>query len=281
LQYLELGPRPLIFSQHNIVLSFSPKSACSHVIVWFLLKEGLLGAANYYHEWPHAFRTDVYYHTRVYKARAQKLIKSEGQGFTLIRVTRDPAKRLVSCYRHACRWNLIDHLVRRKVGIKPAEDGMSMMDYYTALRGEDLMLPSKVDVHACAQTHPVWKVGFDRIITLNVDETHLNPGLHAIEAELGLGHTHFDRHPKFDALRETHYATDTPHTGPEPVEALRIRRKQTGRFPKKQLEALPLVQQMTAELHGADLGHVQSGDSKGVLFQPGAATMKPAAAPVS
>lgn len=277
MQYLELGPRPLIFSQHDIVLSFSPKSACSHVIVWFLLKEGLLGAANYYDGWPHAFRTDVYYNTRVYRARAQKLIKAQGQGFTLIRVTRDPVKRFVSCFRHACRWNLVDHLVHAKRGIKPARDGMSITDFHGGLRNENLKLPSRVDVHVCAQTHPVWKVGFDRIITLNVDETHLNPGLHAIEAELGLGHTHFDRHPKFDALRAGHYATDTPHTGPGPVEELRIRRKETGLFPKKQLESSALVHEMATELHGIDIGHVGSGDSKAVLFQPGAPEMKPAA----
>lgn len=270
-------PRPLIFGQHNIVLSFSPKSACSHVIVWFFLKEGLLGAANYYDEWPHKFRTDVYHNTRIYKARMQRVLKSDGKGFTLVRVTRDPVKRFVSCYRHACRWNLVDTLVHGKVGIKPSEDGLSITDYHAALKNENLLRPSKIDVHSCAQRHPVWQVGFDRIITLNVDETHINPGLNAIEAELGLGLTQFDRHPKFDSLRQAHYATDVHYDGSVPLEQHRIHRKQTSQFPKRQLESSEQVHRMAQQLHGVDFGLVGSGDTSGVLFQPGAPEMKPAA----
>lgn len=184
----------------------------------------------------------------------------------------------MSCFRHACRWNLVDDLVQTKTGINPEKDGLSISDFYTGLRNENLKLPSWIDVHACAQTHPVWDVEFDRIITLNVDDTHINPGLNAIESEMGMGHTHFDRHPIFDALRESHYATDIVHTGSGPVEELRIRRRETGRFPKTQLETSVRVHEMVAELHGIDMGRVGSDDTQGMLFKPGAAEMKDDAA---
>ncbi len=264
-------PLPLMFRDHNIVLSFSPKSACSHVVLWFYRHEGLLEAARYYSEWPHNFRNDVYYKSATYKRRRRAAVEAQGKGYTLIRVTRDPTKRFVSCFRHACRWPLVDPLVKRKVGHKPAEEGLSLNDYFTALKGEHLLTPAPIDVHSRAQTHPVWKVPFDRVITLNVDETHVNPGLNAIEDELDLPHTDFDTYPQFAALRAHHYATDTPYDGPEPLENLRIARKGSELFPKKQLEALPVTKAMAQKLHGVDFRQVSSGDSAKVLFQKGCA----------
>lgn len=262
-------PLPLIFRERNIVLSFSPKSACSHVVLWFYRHEGLMEAAQYYSEWPHNFRNEVYYKSATYKARRRATVTTQGRGFTLIRVTRDPVKRFVSCFRHAARWPLIDPLVRRKVGIAPAEVGMSLEDYFTALRGEDLQTPAPIDVHSRAQNHPVWALPFDRVITLNVDETHVNPGLNAIEQALDLPQTDFDTYPQFGALRATHYATDTPYTGDTPLEKLRIARKETEAFPKKQLETLSLTATMAQKLHGVDFDCVASGDSAGALFQTG------------
>ncbi|MCX7568011.1 hypothetical protein OS189_16840 [Sulfitobacter sp. F26169L] len=264
-------PVPLMFSDHNIVLSFSPKSACSHVVLWFYRHEGLMEAAGYYSAWPHNFRNEVYYKAATYKRRRRAAVEAQGKGYTLIRVTRDPTKRFVSCFRHAVRWPLVDPLVKRKVGTTPARDGMSLNDYAQALQGEDLQTPSPVDVHSRVQNHPLWQVGFDRIITLNVDETHVNAGLNAIEAELGLSKTDFASHPQFAALREVHYATDTPYEGDTPLEQLRIPREGSVQFPKKQLETLPQTKAIAQKLHGVDFGRVSSGDSAKVLFQQGCA----------
>ncbi len=259
-------PLPLIFRDHNIVLSFAPKSACSHVVLWFYRHEGLIDAAQYYSDWPHNFRNDVYYKSATYKRRRRAAVEAQGRGFTLLRVTRDPVKRFVSCFRHAARWPLIDPLVKRKVGTAPAEDGLSLEDYFVALKGENLQTPAPIDVHSRAQNHPVWALPFDRVITLNVDETHLNPGLNAIEEALDLPQTDFAAYPQFAALRAHHYATDTPYTGDTPLEKLRIHRKETEAFPKKQLEALPVTTTMAQKLHGVDFARVASGDSAGALF---------------
>ena len=263
-------PRPLIFQNQNIVVSWSPKSACSHVVVWFLLKEGLLPAANYYNGWPHLFRTEVYYRTHTHQRRWQDLRGSGGKGFTLIRVTRDPVKRFVACFRHAARYDFLHELVRRKVGTDPARDGLSLLDYHEALSGEVLTVPSPVDIHACAQAQPIWEAGFDRVITHNLDETPLNDGLNQIEAELGMGITRFEKFPKFKMLRQSHYARNVDFAGDGPVESFRFRPADTDAFPKKQLEALPLVRQMTEDLHAADMGRVGKGDTAGVLFQKAA-----------
>jgi len=241
-------------------------------VVWFFLKENLLHAANYYHPWPHTFRNDVYYRTHTYQRRAHVLRETGGEGFTLIRVTRDPVKRFVSCFRHACRHDFLHQLVRRKVGTDPAQDGLSLADYHTALSGEQLTLPSVIDIHACAQALPVWDLAFDRVITHNLDETPLNEGLNLIEAELGLPVTRFERFPKFEALRQSHYARDAVYNGAEPLERFRFRAADTDSFPKTQLEALPLLRRMAEELHAADSGRVGRGDTAGRLFQPAAAS---------
>lgn len=249
------------------MLSWSPKAACSHVVVWFFLKENLLHAANYYNPWPHVFRTDVYYRSHTYQRRWNTLCESQGKGFTLIRITRDPVKRFVACFRHAARYDFLHTLVRRKVGTDPARDGLSLVDYHKALRGEQLTAPSPVDIHACAQNHPVWNAKFDRVITHNLDETPLNEGLNTIEAELGLGQTRFQNFPKFEALRQSHYAKDVTYTGDIPLEEYRFYPKDTDTFPKRQFETHPLVHEMTAELHVEDIGKVSKGDTAGRLFQ--------------
>lgn len=266
-----MAPPPLIFRDHNIVLSFAPKSACSHVALWFYRHEGLMEAASYFDDWPHHFRTDVYYRSTTYLRRRRAVVEAQAKGYTLIRVTRDPTKRFVSCFRHACRFPTIYESLRRKLGHDPATQGLSLNDYYTLLFGENLQAPSSIDIHLRAQTHPVWMQHFDRVITLNIDETHMNPGLNAIEDALGLEQTQFKDYPQFDSLRATHYAIDRPYDGVEAIENLRFSRESTKHFPKQQLEVLPLSHKMAQELHGVDFGQVHSGDTDNVLFQSGCA----------
>lgn len=264
--FAQFEPRPLVFLEKNIVISWSPKAACSHTLVWFFLKENLLYAANYYHPWPHNFRMDYYYRTHSFQRRWREVTESNGEGFTLIRVTRDPVKRFVSCFRHACLYDFLHDLVRRKVGTNPASDGLSVTDFYEALKGEQTSVPSSIDIHACAQSHPIWEANFDRVITHNLDETPLNQGLNEIEAELGFHVTNFEKFPKFDSIRKTHYAKDEPYTGSVPLENFRFISGQAAGFPKHQLENLPIVRKMAEEIHAADFGRVGKGDTSGILF---------------
>jgi hypothetical protein len=263
-----IEPRPLILSGKKVVICWSPKSACSHIAVWFFLKEGLLRAANYYSDWPHDFRARVYYQTVTYLAEAQALIGSGGAGYTLVKITRDPAKRMVSIFRHAARHTFLREALDQKLRRDTAATGLSLVDLRKFMTGQNLTVPSEANFHLCAQHHPAWDMAFDRTITLNMDETDLNGGLNMIEAELELGVTNFPAFPKFENLRQQHYAQDAAYTGEGPVEEHRFTPAQTGSFPKKALEQAAFLTDMARDLHAVDYAGVGSGDTAGRLVFP-------------
>jgi hypothetical protein len=264
----QVEPQPIIISQYNTVLSWSPKSGCSHAILWAFLQEGLFYAANYYHGWPHNFRMDVYYRSVVFQAALGRFLASDGAGYTLLKVTRDPKKRLVSIFRHACRYDFLAEQVRDVLGFDITREGLSLADLDAVLGGMDLVTPSRVDPHVRAQRHPVWGVPFDRVITLNLDETPLNPGLNAVERSLGMPVTNFARYQKFDRLREVHYAREGDFAREEPVERYRFRADETAAFPREALLRSPLLESMARRHYAVDYGHVACADTAGELFRP-------------
>jgi hypothetical protein len=144
------------------------------------------------------------------------------------------------------------------------EEGLSLRDLDAVLRGTRLVVPTSAAPHVCAQFHPVWELGFDRVITLNMDRTDLNTGLNAVERDLGLPVTDFAAIPAFAALRETHYARDAPLAIDGPIEAHRFGRD-TAAFPKAQLEASPFLAAMARRHYAMDIPHVGPGDTAGRL----------------
>jgi hypothetical protein len=253
---LRIEPRPLFFASRKLVLAWSPKSACSHVVVWFFLRQRLLSAANFYHGWPHKFRAEVYYRSEAYTKAAETFLADEARGHTLLRVTRDPAKRLVSIFRHLCRHAFQRNELSAVLGFDVARDGLSLVDLERFLEGRSLTVPSETNFHVCAQYHPIWDMPFDRVLTIDMDATDLNAGLNRVAAEFRLSHTDFAAVPKFDALRRTHYATDGPYEGPGPIEEHRFLPADTECFPKKTLEASPFVRDMAQRLYSVDYRHL-------------------------
>lgn len=265
----QVNPRALIFSKQRIVVSFSPKSACSHIVTWFFLKERLLAAANYYHPWPHNFRTNVYYDSAQFRRQRRALLSGGQEDWTLIKVTRDPVKRLVAILRHAARFPIANEIALRQ-GIDIERDGLSLRELGEVLKSVDLTRASQqVDTHLRAQFHPVWDMPFGRTITLNLDEVHLNNSLNDIERSLGLGVTNFSAHPKFDEIRESHYVNnDQDLDADQSLEDVKFRRKQVERrFPKTALQQLPYTSELAHQLYPNDFPQVITHDTKGELFR--------------
>ncbi|WP_406646749.1 hypothetical protein QEZ52_20590 [Aliisedimentitalea scapharcae] len=257
-------PRPLLLRQHNVAIAWSPKSACTHLAVWHFLKEGLLPACNHFHYWPHQYRTQVYYRGWQYQQRLREIFDAKGKGWTLVRYTRNPARRLVSQFRHAVQFKLIDELVKAKVGHDPAVDGLSMQDYYQALLGEDLTWSGGADVHVKEQRHPLWSWGFDRVVTINMDEVNLLEATQNMERELGIGVVDTNAHPKFQQVRNMHHAQDYAWEGND-YELLHHRFKRepgANRFPKRSLEKLEATQVISWALYGIDYADTHTDDIK-------------------
>jgi hypothetical protein len=261
-------PAPIAVAAERMVVAWSPKSACSHVALWTFLHEGLAAEAAAYHEWPHEYRMRVYYRTPRFRRFAHAVSDAGGRGYTLLKITRDPAKRLVSMFRHACRFDYMAPLLRQKLGLDLARDGLSLRDFAAALDGLPLVAPTDVDPHLCAQYHPVWDWGWDRVITLNIDQTGLDAGLNAVEAEFGMAPTDFGAHPAFAALHQTHYAQPARLELAGPIEDHRFAFGRQRRFPSRQLLASPLVGALVRKAYAVDLGRTDLADSDGVLFRP-------------
>lgn len=259
--------KPLIHLHHDLAVSWSPKAGCTPTVIWFFQQNDLLKAALAHHAFAHRYRTEIHMRSPEYRARNKELMRRRGKGFTLLRVVRDPDKRLVSSFRHMVNQPFMDAFAQKKLGINPRETGLSLRDLAKILDGEDMGGAGRVDIHFRPQKHPVWDYDFDRVITLNMDRMDLNGGLSAVEAELGLPQTDFAqlaRALKHDARR---YARETPYEGEVPIEDFRFRKMRDGSFPKAEFLALPLLQQLARTCYADDFAEVVPGDSAGRLFR--------------
>ena len=260
-------PRPLIFSDRPVVVDWSPKSACTHALIWYLAQEGLVRGAEFFDPWPHRYRGQVYYRSMMYRQAATRFLNSGGRGYTLLRITRAPARRFVSIFRHVARTGLLGSAMSAALGRDTSETGFSIREMGRYLEGRDLVVPSEENFHLCAQYHPVWDMAFDRVITLNVDETALETGLGDIERDLQLPGRRVADNPWFHSVRSRHYARNVPHEGNGAVEDRRFGSASGANFPKSALEESEVVRDLAARLHGIDLGRVGTSDTAGRLFQ--------------
>lgn len=268
---------PTFIRDTGIVVSWSTKAGCSHVILWALNHNRLLSEALAYDEWPHEFRARVYERRAVFKGPLRAFLRSGGRGHTLVKVTRDPQARLVSIFRHACRFAFLRDEVRETLGFDMRRRGLSLSDLDAVLGRLQLAPPPRVDPHLRVQYSPLWEMAFDRVITLNIDETDFDAGLNAVERALGLPVTDFAGIPAFARLHETHHARPSKLAPRGPLETLRFRPQQARYFfPKQQLMALPLLRDMAHRHYGIDFDRVGTSDTMGEIFpRPGAAVARP------
>ena len=230
-------------------MAWSPKSACSHVVLWAFIHEGLFQAANAYDAWPHKFRAQVYFRDDAFQAPWRDLLRSGGAGHTLLKVTtagseEPPGLDLPARLPVSPSWSGTS---RRCSVSTYASRGLSLTDLDAVLNRLKLVAPTTVDPHVCAQYTPLWDLAFDRVITLDLDEeSRLNAGLNAVEGALGLPATELQTSPAFRNLRETHYARESTFDRNRPIETYRFRPRETHAFPKRAADRLA-----AARKHGA------------------------------
>lgn len=258
-------PWPLLHPDRNLVVSWSAKAGCTPTLIWFFQQLGVLETALAHHRFVHNWRNEVYHKSPAYRARRADLAQSGGAGYTLLRVVRDPDRRLVSSFRHAVKFPLLDDLAHEKLGLDLTKSGLSLRNLERLLADEDLG-SGRIDLHLRPQRHPVWKMGFDRVITLNMDRTGLTEGLAAVEADLDLPRTDFDLLEVAWRDDSRRYARDEPYQGAVPLEDFRFRRRKNAGFPKAQFLALPLLQDLARRHYGGDYPDIASADSAGRLF---------------
>lgn len=206
--YNGLNP-PLIDFDRKMVLSWSAKSACTYVLIWFLVKNGLLHAANYYNIWPHEFRQDVISKSKVFLGARNDAIANP-QKYTFIRFMRDPIARLSSALRHMLRSRYnedeLSIALRRNFSV---ETGLTIREFISYMQLVDL---KNTNPHHASQINKVdYMNGYGRKIFVKLDEPGRGIGekINTIEAELGQVVTDFSKITKLDWVKRTHYQDDS------------------------------------------------------------------------
>lgn len=135
-------PWQLVCPPCGIGLVWSPKSACTSAVLWYLAHAGLLEAALAFDPWPHRYRTQVLPGLPAYQ---QWVRGCEPGRLRWVRVIRNPFLRAVSSYRHALRHGYEDRRIDRVLGLSVAGRGFSF--------GEFLRYLEQIDVTTCDPHH--------------------------------------------------------------------------------------------------------------------------------
>lgn len=179
-------PRPLIHTRKRMIVVFSPKSACTSAVIWFFHQLGHGKAARDYASWPHRYRTEVYYKSRLYRLAYERDLSK----FSLVRIIRDPFERAVSSFRHVQKGGLADKAMARILGRRDmATAGLSFSEFLDFLERCDL---TTCDPHFRIQRHPIE----DQLPTrhlINVSSENLFSRLKQVEADFELPITDFDK----------------------------------------------------------------------------------------
>jgi hypothetical protein len=178
-----VGPRPLIDPRKRLIVIFSPKSACTSVVIWFLHQLGHTNAAQDYARLPHKYRVHVYYKSKLYR----QAFKEDLSTYSMIRVVRDPFERAVSSFRHIHRNGSADELIAGVLKRNITTEGLSFSEFLDLLEACDL---NTCDSHYRIQRHPLEDRLSARYL-INASAEDLFQRLNQIEADLKLAITDF------------------------------------------------------------------------------------------
>lgn len=249
---LRQRPWPMIDWKSRIVVSWSAKSACTHVLIWHLDRLGLLDDMAAESSWPHDYRVRTYYSLPEYQ-RALNSIAHDGPGeWTYLKVVRDPCNRCISSYRHALAHGYADRLMSHFLG-RPIShrEGYSYADFLEYLHRIDLQ---HCDIHHRLQRHPLDPAPFGKKILINIDEQDLESSLahvKGIRGDIsGEGNT---RRKKLVRRAARRHATESGRSSEDPDVWLKpLTRDDVGRWPKSELQGCRSARELARQLYLRD-----------------------------
>jgi hypothetical protein len=244
---LSIGPRPLFLPDTRLMVIFSPKSACTNVVIWTLAHLGLIDEARAYNEWPHRYRKMVYYNSPLYRAA----IERDPSEFKVLRVVRDPFDRAVSGFKHALRARATHPAIAGLIGYDEIESkGLSFEQFLDFLERSDLMT---CNGHFRVQRHPVEDlVPTDYLINISKDDLFKRLG--EIEQELGLAQPAPQMSDWLHRLRK-HRRPDAVFDNVPNLTSLLFTAEQArkGPWPRSQDLLTPSARERLAKLYAADI----------------------------
>jgi len=233
----------LIHPEHKFLLLFSPKSACSSTVIWFLHTMGLAGEAQAYSDWPHDYR--VHQLMRSEAQRATREIPPEQ--LTVLRVVRDPLERAVSSFRHALGFHYARDAILARIGRDTRHEGLSFQQFIDFLSLEDL---DQCDPHHRRQCHAVERLRAPDVL-INASRQDLFAGLNDFERRMGMPVT------DFAALRWLHdvQSTRVPQRvdDGQPADQVVLTREHAKLGPWPHHLLTPLARERLTELYADDI----------------------------
>jgi hypothetical protein len=168
----------------RFMVLWSPKSACTTALIWFLNATGKLDEASRFHAWPHKYRSGVLYRWPVYRRLADPAIADMRR----IRIIRDPLDRAVSSYRHAVSRGYTDAelsaFLKRRIDPNATFSFREFIDYLETVDIERTNTHHRVQFQAIEAKFPPTDV-------INITRQDLFTELNRIEAAMGLPVTDF------------------------------------------------------------------------------------------
>jgi hypothetical protein len=251
---LVVRPKPLIHPAARMILVFSAKSASTNSVIWFLNQLGHAPAAADYNPWPHRYRNEVYYLSKLYR----DALGMDLTGFSLVRIVRDPFERAASSFRHALMVGYADGEMARMLGCgKPAVTarGYSFSEFIGMLEQSDL---NTCNPHYRLQRHPIEDAIPVRHL-INITTQDLYQRLNEVEADLGLPRTDFG---KLDWLEQTSSAIKAQRSASENAYRERLTRQaaRLGPWPTTRALLTPEARARLAKLYAVDISsYLQAG----------------------
>ena len=260
------GSRPFPFTRTDAVLSFSQKSACTTTVMWYLAVEGHRDAAARLGIGPWRYPNARLLWSPRFVRRLP--IGRDLSEWTLLRVMRNPLRRLVASFRHAVRTGYADGELAVRFGRDVrAADGLSLEMFLDLLEHADL---ERCDLHHRLQRNPVDTLGFGRIVTVDVDAQNLEEALSAFSRSHGLPEVRFDTLPRMAEFSKVHNAPPDDESAVDSLDDADLLRHRFVRsdaqrqWPGRRLAALPVVQEAARRLYAPDWAWLEAtrGDGR-------------------
>ena len=170
-QLLVCAPEPFILMPQNLLIYWSPRSACTKILVWYLAQTSLLYAADFYSGWPHDFRMNVLFPSKRYGIWRERIDPKKTKA---VRFVRHPDRRAVSSYRHLLAIGnkaLTPHHRALSVRLRRPVDaarGFTFLEYLDYCRAS---MGWAFDIHHRIQAHPLeTQIPPSKVVRLETDD---------------------------------------------------------------------------------------------------------------
>jgi len=178
------GPKPLIDPKGRFVVYWSPKSACTTTLIWFLHVSGFGEEARAHSSWPHRYRLEVYNRTEAF----HRALAAGFTGMRRIRVIRDPYDRAVSSFRHAVGTGYDDGGIAAFLQRDLAPEAkFSFREFLDYLESENI---ASTNTHHRQQMQPIER-RYPATDVINITRQDLFTELNRLEREMGMTPTDF------------------------------------------------------------------------------------------